>query len=64
MFAATDHPFHIQAIALFAALLPVVALFALMLAASLVRHYPRTSKRYLDHRTPNLREYARKGRTI
>jgi hypothetical protein len=44
MFAAADHPFHIQTIAFYAALAPVAALFALLFVASLVRHRRCTRK--------------------
>jgi hypothetical protein len=43
MFAGTDHPFHIQTIAFFAALAPIVALFVLLIMASLARQRRRKS---------------------
>jgi hypothetical protein len=48
MFAATEHPFHIQTIAFFSALLPIAALFALMFAESLVRRHRRAHRRSVD----------------
>jgi hypothetical protein len=36
MFATTDHPFHIQTIAFFASLVPIVALFVLLFVEALV----------------------------
>lgn len=43
MFAATGHPFHIQTIAFLVALVPIIALFALMFAESAVRRHRRTN---------------------
>jgi hypothetical protein len=44
MFAATDHPFHIQTVAFFTALLPIIALFVLLAAATLSQRYRRSSR--------------------
>lgn len=56
MYASTEHPFHIQSIALFVSLVPIVALLTLLFVASFVQHQRRTRK-------PTQKDVKRQGGT-